>query len=71
MMMALRMVKENDQPLHVAERMAAAIMERMEQKRECRILDVEAMGFSRDQVARYWPDAWKIIEAKMPRPWRR
>ena len=71
MMTALRMLKDENNPLHVVERMATTIMERMQQKGECRIMDVEAMGFSRDEVARYWPDAWKIVEKTMPRPWRR
>ena len=72
MMTAQRVMQDDEfEPAHVAERMAATIMERMQQKGECRILDVEAMGFSRDQVARYWPDAWKIVEKRMPRPWQR
>jgi hypothetical protein len=71
MMTALRvMLDEEFAPTHVAERMAVTIMKRMQQKGECHITDVEAMGFSRDQVARYWPDAWKIVEKRMPRPGR-
>ncbi len=37
MMAAQLMQNEEDQPLHVSERMAAAIIARMEEKGECRI----------------------------------
>jgi len=59
------MSEEND----TAERMADAIQDCMKQNYgRCRIRDVEAMGFTRDEVARYWPLAWQIIETTRPRP---
>lgn len=65
---ALRLMKNEDEPVHVAERMAAAIAERMEQKGECRIKHLRAMGFSLDDIARHWPQACKLAEARRPRP---
>jgi hypothetical protein len=70
-MIALRKMKYENEPMHVAVRMAEAIMERMAQKGECRIAHLRAMNFSLDDIARYWPNAWKIVEERMPRPGRR
>jgi hypothetical protein len=69
MMTALQMLKDEpeDKPLHVAERMAAAIVVRMEEKGECRIAHLRALGFSLDDIARYWPQACKLVEARRPR----
>jgi hypothetical protein len=70
-MTALRMLKDEEEPVHVAVRMADAIIESLEKTGHCRIRDMEAKGFSRDELARYWPDAWKIVEEKRPRPGQR
>ncbi len=67
MMTALRMLEDDDQPLHIAERMAAAIVARMQQKGECRIAHLRDLGFSLDDIARYWPQACKLAEARQPR----
>lgn len=68
---ALHLMKKEDEPVHVAERMAAAIIERMEQKGECRITHLRAMGFSLDDISRYWHQACKLAEARRPRPGHR
>jgi len=70
-MTALRKMKDEDEPIHVAVRMAEAIIECLEITGHCRILDMEAKGFSRDELARYWPHAMKIVEEKRPRPGQR
>jgi hypothetical protein len=69
MMTALRMMQDDEEfaPAHVTERMAAAIVARLEQKGECRIDHLRALGFSLDDIARYWPQACKLAEAKRPR----
>lgn len=70
-MTALRKMKAEDEPVHVAVRLAEAIMESLDKTGECKILDMEAKGFSRDELARHWPHAWKIVEEKRPRPGQR
>lgn len=70
-MSALLKIKDDDEPVHVAIRMAEAIIESLEKTGQCKILDLEAKGFSRDELARYWPHAWKIVEEKRPRPGQR
>jgi hypothetical protein len=53
---------------HVADRMAIAIVAALEQTGRCSIEDLRINGFSLAELARYWPEAWKIVEAKRPRP---
>lgn len=69
-MMAAQLMQKNEdepEPLHVSERMAAAIVARMEETGECRISHLRALGFSLDDIARYWPQACKLAEARRPR----
>ncbi len=68
MMTALLMSPETNQQMHVAERMADAIVERLQQKGECGVAHLRSLGFSLDDIARYWPQACKLAEAKRPRP---
>ncbi|MDD3183049.1 MAG: hypothetical protein PHD48_09640 [Alphaproteobacteria bacterium] len=58
----------HDEPKHVAERMADAIVEQLKINGECRVVHLRALGFSLDDVARYWPEACKIAENKKRRP---
>lgn len=69
MISALRMTKEQQdaEPVHAAERMARAIMECLDGADQCTIQDLRSMGFSLDELARHWPEAWKIVEARRPR----
>jgi len=68
-MAARRVTKNQDHsgPAHTAERMATAIMECLDVTDQCSIQDLRVMGFSLDELARYWPEAWKIVEARRPR----
>ncbi len=70
-MTALYITQNDSKPMHVAARMADTIIDCLERTGYCRILDMEAKGFSRDDLARYWPDAWKIVEERRPRPVQR
>ncbi|MDE2020220.1 MAG: hypothetical protein KGJ13_07795 [Patescibacteria group bacterium] len=70
-MTALRKMNDDPEPVHVAVRMAAAIIEALDTTGHCRIQDMEAKGFSRDDLARYWTDAMKIVMEKRPRPGQR
>ncbi|MDD3287473.1 MAG: hypothetical protein PHX43_00505 [Alphaproteobacteria bacterium] len=65
---AQRLPQDNSELAHVAERMAAAIIERIKQKGECSITHLRALGFSLDDAARYWPEACKIVENDGRRP---
>jgi len=54
--------------LPMAEQIAEAIVECLNTNGECWIIDVRAMGFSLNDIARYWPEACSIAERKRPRP---
>ena len=70
MMAALRAMHEDEfVPAHVAERIAAAIVEQLQKKGQCSIMDVKTMGFTLNDIARYWPDACRIAERENSR-WR-
>ena len=70
MIAALHTIHDANEPVHVAELMATAIAERMDQKGECSIMHLRDMGFSLNDIARYWPQACKLAEAKRPNPWQ-
>lgn len=55
--------------VHVAERMADAIVQRLGRYGQCSIMDIRAIGFSLNDITRYWPDACKIAERKNSK-WR-
>jgi hypothetical protein len=68
MMMALRALQDDEfAPTHVAERIATAIVEQLRKKGQCSIMDIKAMGFSLNDIARYWPDACRMAERARPR----
>jgi hypothetical protein len=67
MMTAQLTQNEENKPLHIATRMAAAVVARLEQKGECRIAHLCSMGFSLNDIARYWAQACKLAEARRPR----
>jgi len=71
MMHALCVIDEQDhsaQP-HISERIADVIVERIRQHGQCSIMDVRSMGFSLNDIARYWPDACRIAERENSK-WR-
>jgi hypothetical protein len=68
MIAALRVIHTNE-PVHVAERMATTIAERMEQNGECSIMHLQGMGFSLDDIAKHWPQACKLAEVRRSRAW--
>jgi hypothetical protein len=49
------------------ERMAEAIMRHLDKTNICSIHDLRVDGFSINDIARYWADAWKLVEKKRPR----
>ena len=68
MMTALRVMQDDEFiPTHVAEQIAAVIVEQIQKRGQCSIMDVKAMGFSLNDIARYWPEACRIAERKSPR----
>jgi len=68
MMTALCVKQDNEfAQAHVAERIAAAIVEQLQKRGQCSIMDIKAMGFLLDDIARYWPEACRIAERKSPR----
>jgi hypothetical protein len=68
MMTALRVMQDDEfAPAHVAERIASAIVEQLQKRGQCSIMDIKAMGFSLNDIARYWPEACRIAERKSPR----
>ena len=69
MMTALRAMNDQEEfaSVCVAERIAEAIITRLEQHGQCSIMDIKAMGFSLNDIARYWPEACHIAERKRPR----
>lgn len=54
--------------LPVPEQIAEAIVECMNTYGECWIIDIRAMGFSLNDIARHWPAACAMAEKKRPRP---
>ena len=65
MMTALRVMQDDEfVPAHVVERIAAAIVEQLQKRGQCSIMDIKAMGFLLDDIARYWPEACRIAERK-------
>jgi hypothetical protein len=73
MISALRSHQEDLQeeaPLHVAERIANTIMEFLYIKGTWKIEDLRAANFSYDELARYLPEACRIVEQR-PRPSQR
>lgn len=70
MISALRAHQEdlqNEEPLHVAERIANEIVECLYKKGTWKIEDLRAANFSYDELARYLPEACRIVEQR-PRP---
>ena len=68
MITALRVMQDDEfAPAHVAERIASAIGEQLQKRGQCSIMDIKAMGFSLNDIARYWPEACRIAERKSPR----
>ncbi|MBV8061547.1 MAG: hypothetical protein JO126_03455 [Alphaproteobacteria bacterium] len=53
--------------LPMAEQIAEAIVDCMNKTGQCWIIDIRAMGFSLNDIARYWPDACAMAERKRPR----
>jgi hypothetical protein len=41
-----------------------AIVEQLQKRGQCSIMDIKAMGFLLDDIARYWPEACRIAERK-------
>lgn len=68
MMTALGVTRDDEfTPAHVAKLMAAGIVEQLQKKGQCSIMDIKAMGFSLNDIARYWPEACRIAEHDRPR----
>jgi hypothetical protein len=64
----LRMMNKDEfAPAHVAEHIAVAIVEQLQKKGQCSIIDIKALGFSLNDIARYWPEACRIAERARPR----
>jgi len=73
MNLALRAQTEEqpkEQPLHVAERIANTIIEFLYTKGTWKVEDLRAANFSYDELARYLPEACRILEQR-PRPSQR
>lgn len=51
------------------ERMADAILEIIEKRGKCSILDLKGQGFSLDDIAHHWPEACELAEAKKRKAW--
>lgn len=70
-MYALRVMNDQDHPVqpHISERIAEVIVKQIRQHGQCSIMDVRAMGFSLNDIARYWPDACRIAERENSK-WR-
>lgn len=58
---------QEGQPLHVADRIANEIIELLYTKGTWKIEDLRAASFSYDELARYLPEACRIVEQR-PRP---
>lgn len=54
--------------LPMAEQIAEAIVECMNKNGQCWIIDIRAMGFSLNDIARHWPDACTMAARKRPKP---
>jgi hypothetical protein len=61
------MHEQSSDPKHIAEQIAEAIVDHLHTHGQCSIMDVKAMGFSLNDIARNWPDACKIAERARPR----
>jgi hypothetical protein len=59
-----------EKPIHVAERIANTIIEFLYTKGTWKIEDLRAANFSYDDIARYLPEACRIVEQR-PRPSQR
>jgi hypothetical protein len=55
---------EEEQPLHVAERMANTMMEMLNEDKTWSIADLRRANFSINDIARYLPEACKIVEQR-------
>ena len=58
---------QQEQPVHVVERIANTIIECLYTKGTWKIEDLRAADFSYDDLARYLPEACRIVEQR-PRP---
>lgn len=58
---------QEEQPLHVADRIANEIIELLYTKGTWKIEDLRSANFSYDELARYLPEACRIVEQR-PRP---
>ncbi|MBV8060451.1 MAG: hypothetical protein JO253_02855 [Alphaproteobacteria bacterium] len=54
--------------LPMVEQIAEAIVDCMNKNGQCWIIDIRAMGFSLNDIARHWPEACALAERKRPRP---
>lgn len=73
MIMAMRKSQEErppEQPVHVAQRIANTILDCLFEKNSWSVADLRAANFSYDDLARYLPEACKIVE-EHPRPSQR
>ena len=61
---------QQEKPIHVAERIANTIVEFLYTKGTWKIEDLRAANFSYDDIARYLPEACRIVEQR-PRPSQR
>lgn len=59
--------EQNSAPKHIAEQIAEAIVDHIQTHGQCSIMDIKAMGFSLNDISRYWPEACRIAERVQPR----
>jgi len=62
MIAAHKTMSNNDDDTDVPERMAEAIVQIIQLRGKCSVLDLKTKGFSLDEIARYWPEASEIAE---------
>ena len=67
-MSAVAMTKDSPDR-EICIRMAESILNVIEKKGRCSILDLKAEGFSLDDIARNWPTASDLAETKRRRAW--
>jgi hypothetical protein len=68
MIAALRTMAQDDSgSVPAAERIAAAMIRCLDLTGQCGIHELRAAGFSLDELARYWPEACKIVEGRRSR----
>lgn len=60
----------SEKPLHIAERIANTIVDLLYTQGTWKVADLRAANFSYDDIARYLPEACKIVEQR-PRPSQR